>query len=107
MLMKTKLAQLRHATLEQHCSDTPVELHGLDVEAKCRADCGDIFVVQTLDNGCLPSVIQATGKHRLSVYGHITVNIATDCQLYHHDPIHLHHQKSHLFFLLFNLFYDG
>lgn len=85
----------------------PVELHGLDVEAQCRTDCSDVFIVQALDNGCLPSIIQAAENRKLIAYSQYAWLSANDCQLCHHSPIHLHHQKSHLFFLLFHLFYDG
>jgi hypothetical protein len=100
---KTVAAEMCNIIARLQKCNTPIELHGLDVEAQCGTDCGDIFVVQALDDGCLPSIIQAAGQHKLYVYQRMAVNIATDC----HDPTHLHHQKSHLLLLLFNLFYDG
>lgn len=48
--MHQAVAQLQHA---------PFELHGLDVEAKRRADSADILVIQLPDDGRLARVVQA------------------------------------------------
>ena len=40
----------------------PIELHSFDIETQGRAYGCDVFVIQTLHNGCFPSVVQAP-KH--------------------------------------------
>ena len=43
----------------------PFVLQGLDAEAKGRADSGDVLALDALDDGGLPSIVEAPGVDKL------------------------------------------